>query len=234
MAEASETPTDVGTPPIVPKDQTLTGAPAVFAESGRVEAFSDGVFAIAITLLALDLKLPTGTPGTVMQTLFGQWPAYLAYLASFLYIGIIWVSHHALFTHIRKVDAGLLYCNLILLLPASILPFPTATLAYALQHGNASDQHAAVTLYGLTAMFMGVTWLLIFTYLSRHPQLLQPDVPAGFFPAERRRAVLGIVSPVVATVIGFVVPGASLIVFLLLVVFYALTTEGLVIRRSRN
>jgi len=78
------------------------------AESGRVEAFSDGVLAIAITLLVLDLKVPEGEPGAVTGHLAVLWPAYVAYLASFLYIGVVWVNHHALFRRIRLVDGGVL------------------------------------------------------------------------------------------------------------------------------
>ena len=233
MADHRETRADVRKPFASNGEEASDAATTILAESGRVEAFSDGVFAIAITLLALDLKAANGGPGTVMHTLLDQWPAYLAYLASFLYIGVIWVNHHALFTRISKVDGGLLYRNLLLLLPASILPFPTATLANALQHGNYEDQRAAVTLYGLTSIFMAITWLLIFSYLDRHPHLLQPNVPAGFFKEERRRAMLGIISPIVGNAIGFVIPGAALIIYLLLVIFYALTTEGLISRKPR-
>ena len=197
------------------------------SESGRVEAFSDGVLAIALTLLALDLKVPDSTHGSVVSQLLAQWPSYVAYLASFAYVGVIWVNHHALFTRIDKVDSGVLWRNLALLLPVSILPFPTATLAYVMQHGTLSDQYAALGLYGLVAAAMGGTWLLMFMYLDRRRDLLLGNVPTGFFREERRRAALGIVGPVVAVAIGVAVPGAALIVFLLLPIFYALTTEGL-------
>ncbi len=210
------------------------GAPGLLSGSGRVEAFSDGVLAIALTLLALDLKVPAGTPGTVVGQLLAQWPSYVAYLASFVYVGVIWVSHHALFARISKVDSGLLWRNLVLLLPASILPFPTATLAYVMQHGTLGDQRAALALYGLVAAAMGATWLLMFSYLDRRRGLLRGDVPAGFFREERRRAVLGILSPVVAVAIGLALPGAALVVFLLLPIFYAVTTEGWTPRRHHR
>ena len=71
-----------------------------------------------------------------------QWPTYLAYLASFIYIGVVWVNHHALFTRITSVDTGLLWCNLALLLAASVLPFPTAELAFAMEHGTHGDKSA--------------------------------------------------------------------------------------------
>ena len=99
-------------------------------ESTRVEAFSDGVFAIAITLLVLDLKAPM-SHGKFLHDLLSQWPAYVAYLASFAYVGVIWVNHHQLFTRIARVNAGLLWRNLALLLTTSVLPFPTAVIGSA-------------------------------------------------------------------------------------------------------
>jgi uncharacterized membrane protein len=101
-----------------------TPPPRILAESNRVEAFSDGVLAIAITLLVLDLRT-AGHPGHVGGDLLAQWPTYLAYVASFIYIGVVWVNHHALFNRIASVDTGLLWCNLALLLAASVLPFPS-------------------------------------------------------------------------------------------------------------
>src|SRR5258708_3131984 len=96
-------------------------------ESARVEAFSDNVMAVAITLLVLDLSFRS-SPGHVLADLLRQWPAYLAYLASFGLVGVIWVNHHQMFTRIAAVDTGLLWPNLALLLTLSRLPFPTPVL----------------------------------------------------------------------------------------------------------
>lgn len=194
--------------------------------ANRVEAFSDGVLAIAITLLALDLKAPEGDPGSVAHSLLTQWPAYVAYLASFIYVGVIWINHHTLFTRIRRVDNGVLWRNLVMLLPVSVLPFPTATLAFVLQHGTRNDQYVAIVLYGGVAAAMGATWLLMFTHLDRHPGLLNDNVPKGFFREERRRATLGILGLVVAIAVGGFLPVGALVVFLFLPLFYAVTTEG--------
>ena len=216
-------------PDAYPHDPVPVGSgsgPGLFSESARVEIFSDGVIAIAITLLVLDLKVPEGEPGSVAHRLLEQWPAYLAYLASFIYLGVVWVNHHALFTRIGKVDNGVLWRNLAMLLALSVLPFPTATLAYAMQHGTYGDQLTALALYGLIVSAMGLTWLLMFFYLDQRRELLSEGVAPGFFREERRRAALGILSPVVAVAIGVVAPVVALFVFLLIPIFYGLTTEG--------
>src|SRR5207249_2800824 len=111
--------------------------------TARLEAFSDGVLAIVITLLVLDLRAPT-TRGSMLHELVHQWPIYISYLASFAYVGVIWVSHHQLFTRIDSVDTGLLWRNLALLLPTSVLPFPTAVLGKAFQSGSHADQRMGV------------------------------------------------------------------------------------------
>jgi uncharacterized membrane protein len=202
------------------------GRPRLLAETSRVEAFSDGVLAIAITLLVLDLH--TGDRvGRVGHDLLAQWPTYLAYVASFMYIGVVWVNHHSLFTRIAAVDAGLLWCNLALLLAASVLPFPTAELAFAMGHGNHHDQVNALILYAVISSAMALTWLVMFTYLQLHPRLLNPNVTAGFFRAERLRAIAGIVAPCIPVLIGLWSPVTALVVMVVTPVFYALTAEGL-------
>ncbi len=99
-------------------------------ETGRVEAFSDGVFAIAITLLILEIRVPpSATDAALGQELLHIWPSFLAFLASFMAIGVMWLNHHRLFTLIQKCDDGLIALNLLLLLGITWIPFPTALLA---------------------------------------------------------------------------------------------------------
>src|SRR5262249_17947143 len=129
------------------------------SETSRIEAFSDGVFAIAITLLILEIKIPPVTQAPLSTQLLQQWPSYFAFLVSFLFIGIMWINHHRLFTHIRRADSGLLFLNLLLLLGVSALPFPTAVLAV---HFSGSGAHAAAALFNGTciaiAVFFNVLW----------------------------------------------------------------------------
>lgn len=128
-------------------------------ETTRVEAFSDGMFAIAITLLILEIKVPTSPPGSLSQALLHQWPSYLAFLLSFFYIGVMWMNHHRMFTHIRKSNDTLLIFNLLLLLGVTAVPFPTAVLAANL---GTRDQRTAALFYNgvfvVIALFFNVLW----------------------------------------------------------------------------
>src|SRR5436189_2897721 len=118
-------------------------------ESGRAEAFSDGVFAIAITLLILAVGVDQATAkGDLRHQLLHLWPAYIAYTVSFVTIGIMWVNHHAVFRHFARVDRPLLLLNILLLMCISFTPFPTRIVA---DHAtNVADRQAAAVLYGLT------------------------------------------------------------------------------------
>jgi uncharacterized membrane protein len=127
-------------------------------DRGRLEAFSDGVFAVAITLLALNLavKGPGDHNGTLLYQLGNQWPGYVGYLISFFTIGIIWVNHHALVSNVAYVSRTLLFLNLVLLLFVVLIPVATATVGDYLSKGG-SDAKLAVALYGivLTGMSAG-------------------------------------------------------------------------------
>jgi uncharacterized membrane protein len=122
----------------------------------RLEAFSDGVFAVAITLLALNLAVKGLGYGTLAHQLAEQWSAYVAYLISFFTIGIIWVNHHALMSNVVQVTRTLLFLNLVLLLFVVLVPVATGTVGDYLGHGNGSDAKLAVAVYGLVLVGMSV------------------------------------------------------------------------------
>jgi uncharacterized membrane protein len=206
---------------------------SLLAESGRVEAFSDGVLAIVITLLVLDLRAPE-KPGVMLDELLQQWPVYTAYLASFAYVGVIWVNHHQLFTRIAAVDSGLLWRNLALLLTTSVLPFPTAVLGSAFQHGHHRDQVVGLIFYALISAAMAASWLLLFHYLAGNQRLLTEHTPASFFAQERRRAALGVGSYLCAALFALWAPVAGLTIACLLPVFYGVTSEGWSPYRNRR
>lgn len=145
-------------------------------ETARIEAFSDGVFAIAITLLILEIKVPGAGNGDLLQRLIRQWPSYVAFVISFAFIGIMWINHHRLFTHIKRSDNGLLFLNLLLLLGVTAVPFPTAVLA---QHFGQSDQRPAAILYHGTYFAIAIFFNVLWSYASHHLLGKEADVSAA-------------------------------------------------------
>ena len=134
-------------------------------ETGRVEAFSDGVFAIAITLLILSVGIEKAPHGNLGSYLVDLWPAYVAYAVSFLTIGIMWVNHHLLFDNFARVDRPMLLLNILLLMLIAFVPFPTAVLAQFIQTDGA---RAAAVLYGATliAFLSATTSLILFAAIA--------------------------------------------------------------------
>ena len=130
--------------------------------TSRTESFSDGVFAIAATLLVLDLKVPQVEPGGLPNALLERWPAYATYVVSFLTIGIIWVNHHAVMDRIRTVNRPLLFMNLVFLMAVATIPFPTALLGDYLQAGH--DERLAAAVYGATMAIIAVSFGAIWAY----------------------------------------------------------------------
>ena len=136
-------------------------------ETARIEAFSDGVFAIAITLLILEIQVPPQTPhGGLRSALAALWPSYLAFLASFMTIGIMWLNHNRLFTLINKKDDGLIAFNLLLLLGITWLPFPTALLAEHLE-GPHADQQTAALVYAGSFLVIAIMFNAMWRYACR-------------------------------------------------------------------
>jgi uncharacterized membrane protein len=198
------------------------------AETTRVEAFSDGVFAIIITLLVLEIHRPEVAAGGLGQALIQGWPFYLAYLMAFLYVGVMWLNHHALFQRIRRVDPTLIWINLGILGTSTLMPFPTGLLAIAFHSGNLNDERAAVVLYALIAGLMSAAWLPMFPYLHKNRQLVHERVPELEFRAQFSRPMVGIVANIAAAMLGwFVNPWLALIIFGGMVAYHALTSQGL-------
>jgi uncharacterized membrane protein len=198
--------------------------PRRLSESNRVEAFSDGVFSIAITLLVLELAIPASR-GQFAADLVGEWVSYVAYLAAFGTIGVLWMGHHTAFSRIRAVDAGLLWRNLVLLLTVSVVPFPTAVIASAFRNGTEADQAAAVVSYAVVGIASGVAWLLLFSYLTSHRHLVDPATAPSFF--RLAEAVVSIVGYATSALSGwFVSPGLALVSFLIFPVLYVIRVRS--------
>jgi uncharacterized membrane protein len=188
----------------------------------RIEAFSDAVIAVAITLLALDLRVPDpASPGSLAHHLGQQWPNYAAYVVSFLTIGIIWINHHAMLQRLVSVDHAILVLNLLLLLTIGVLPFSTALMAEYLnaEHG----QNLAAVVYGGSFLLMSVA----FFAMQRHLLLTKQDRLQDRLTPELRQAVLrrnaiGLLPYTVATVGGILSPFLTLAVCAGVALFYAL------------
>jgi uncharacterized membrane protein len=203
---------------------------ARLTETTRASALSDGVFAITITLLVLEIHRPEDyEPGGLLHALLEQWPSYLAYAVSFLYIGVLWLNHHSLFSKLRRMNLGFRWINLGVLFTTAVLPFPTAVLASALAPGNSSyDQRVAVTVYALAAAAMSASWLPVFPYLRNHPELLEPTATAEWFRTQRPRPVIGVALYALATPVAwFLGPAVGLSFFVIMIIFHAVTSEGL-------
>jgi uncharacterized membrane protein len=149
----------------------------------RVEAFSDGVFAIAITLLVLTVAQPR-TYRNLSHELGTQWPSLAAYIVSFAVIGIMWINHHSVFMHLEYVDRGVLYINLLLLMTIAFLPYPTGVLGQALAKGQGTRTAAVV--YGIVMAVNAYAWGGLWLYASWHRRLLRGDFPEN----ERATATL--------------------------------------------
>jgi uncharacterized membrane protein len=187
--------------------------------SSRLEAFSDGVFAIAATLLVLELRVPADSPDLI-ESLRGLWPAYAAYLVSFLTIGIIWVNHHTLLEHCRRVDRRFLYLNLLLLVAVGIVPFPTSLVdRYILSERWAT---AALAVYGLGAVLISLAFSGVFFYATHDGRLIGDAATARRVRREGRFFPVGLVAYSLGIALAFVSPIASLVVYGLTAMFYAL------------
>jgi len=186
--------------------------------SGRLEAFSDGVFAVAITLLALDLAVPGPGHGSLAHQLADHWPSFVAYVVSFFVIGITWVNHHALVDSFRKVDRSLMFLNLVLLMFVVAIPFATSTMATYLRNGG-NDAHVAAALYGSVNAGMGLSFGAIFVWSVRGDRRVVP-LPAGEVRTAVVRFGLGSIAYLLAIGVAFVSAPASLLVIALVAVYY--------------
>jgi uncharacterized membrane protein len=195
--------------------------------TGRLEAFSDGVFAVAITLLVLDIRPPADIESSsgLWHALGHLWPHYAAYAVSFLVIGIVWVNHHAVLALIARVDRQLAFLNLLLLMTIALIPFATSLLADYLAHGG-GPSHAAAATYSVVISLMGAAFGALWIYASRDGRLLVDGFPREELPRITRRFVLG--TPVYLAAIGvaFLSAVACLVLHALLAVYYALSERG--------
>jgi uncharacterized membrane protein len=184
----------------------------------RLEAFSDGVVAIAATLLVIELAVPAAGED-VRAAVRHELPAMAAFAVSFLTILIFWINHHALFAGVRRVDRGVLLLNGLVLLGISFVSFPTAVLGRALQGGPYAG--AAAVFYAAVLALASGSFTLLWFYLHRHPELLEPEV-RGRSGAAVRRSLAGPVLYLLALVVALVSAVAALAVVAAVALYFAM------------
>ena len=197
--------------------------------TGRLEAFSDGVFAIATTLLILEISVPQGH-GRLGDELLHIWPSYFAYVTSFLSIGVMWINHHAIFARLARTDHTLLFLNTLLLLVVAFIPFPTKLIAEHLRDGGDAERTAALC-YGVTGVVLAVVFRALWEYAAGSRRLIRADVPQEALDDITRTFRPGIPLYAAATLIAFASPLASVSLFLALAAFYGLPPT--LLRRQR-
>lgn len=140
-------------------------------EVGRFQAFSDGVFAILITILVLEFRMPAFKHGHLSEALVAQWPIFVSYILAYLYVGTLWLFHHDYFSHLKRVNRNLNMLNLLLLFSITLIDYSLYVMSTALQSGKNADLQVAIVLFGFVAMFVSFTFLLMYQYVGRHKEL---------------------------------------------------------------
>jgi uncharacterized membrane protein len=206
---------------IVLQDADMPRPGSTTLTTARLEMISDGVIAIAATLLVLEIgKVHLKPDEDLLDAIGDLWPSYLAYVVSFSVIGLIWVAHHAMFERISTVDRPLLFLNLALLLGIGFIPWPTSVLADFITDDNINAS-VATALYSTVMTLIGIVFVGMWAHLARHPEHTIDSVTERQL---RRSLRLACVSPIVygATIgLAFVSPYACLVVYALLAVYFA-------------
>src|SRR5262245_3600990 len=185
--------------------------------TARLEAFSDGVFAIAITLLVLEISVPVGSEEDLLRAVLDQWPSYLAYFVSFASVGAIWLAHTAVTEYLDHADRWLMRLNLLLLLFVSFLPFPTKLLAESVNEEDAG--RVATTIYGLTLLVTALVLSAVWRYaLSAH--LVRPDTTDEDVKLLTKKLSPGLGGYAVMIVLGIFQPVVAVVGYLAIAVFY--------------
>ncbi|MGI8552045.1 MAG: TMEM175 family protein [Dehalococcoidia bacterium] len=194
--------------------------------AGRLEAFSDGVFAVAITLLVLDLKVPRAAElpegKGLLSALLKQWPAYLAYIISFAFILIMWVNHHEIFRRVKRSDHYLLLLNGLLLMGVCLVPFSTSLLAEYIQK---HDQHTAAAIYSGAYVLIAIFFNLLWRYAAHEDRLLDRDEDPRFVRQLSRQYSFGPLLYLVSFILAFINVPACLALNFGLAVLFALPTS---------
>lgn len=191
--------------------------------TGRLEAFSDGVFAIVITLLVLEIHVPQVTPEAadveLLPRLLAMWPKFLSFALSFVIVGIYWVAHHYMFHLIRRTDRPFLWLNLLFLLCVAFVPFPTALM------GEYVGTPIAVVPYGLTLIAAGLSLQLLWWYATHRRRLVAADMDPALVRMVTRRTLLGPALYLLAILVSILSVQLTLLIYVIVPILYILPTR---------
>jgi uncharacterized membrane protein len=193
--------------------------------STRLEAFSDGVFAIAITLLILEIAVPVGAENDLLGALLRLWPAYLAYFVSFLTVGMVWVEHTAITDYLDRADSVLLRLNLLLLLVVAFLPFPTKLMAEYV--GESEPERVAVVFYGLTLLAISVAEVLLWRYALEQRHLIRADADEEELAALTVKLAPSLGFYAVAIAISLALPSVGVFLYLAIAIYLVIPARTL-------
>ncbi len=192
--------------------------------TGRTEAFSDGVFAIAITLLILEVNVPETAFDNLWRGIADQWPSYLAYATSFITIGGIWLAHHGIFRRLQYANRQLMLINLLLLMAVSFLPFPTKLMAEAIDSSDA--ERAAVIFYGASLLVISSLLSALLGSVARDRHLLRPEVSAKEFNAIALATAPSVGFYIGVIVLAILAPKIAVFGYLLIAIVALLRARG--------
>jgi uncharacterized membrane protein len=190
--------------------------------TSRLETFADGVFAIAATLLILNVDAQVADVPNLGSRLLHIWPSYLAYAVSFVTIGIMWVNHHTVMAQIERADRRFLLATVGLLMCIAFVPFPTRLVA---EHIRGEDAQAAALAYGFTMVATAIMFSVTWFYASRGKRLLRPDADPAVVNGISRSYLPGPWIYLAATLIAFASPTASVLLFMATALFYVLESS---------
>lgn len=210
------------------KPERLGWAPM---SKARLESFSDGIFAFAITLLVLTIAQPSDYKHLTHE-LTSRWPSLVAYVVSFVVIGIMWLNHHSLFRHFEHVDRGLIYINMLLLMTITFLPYPTGVLGQALARGEGTRTAAVV--YAVTMALNSWAWGALWLYASRRRRLLHELFPEGERAIATVMFTVGVAMYTLAVGVAFVNAYAFLVTQAVFALYYAIDPISRRPGRSRS
>ncbi len=193
-------------------------------ETGRMETFSDGVFAIAITLLVLEISVPESAFENLWSGIAHQWPSYLAYVTSFLTIGGIWGAHHGIFRRLQYANKRLMVINLLLLMAVAFLPFPTKLMAEAIHNEGAA--RAAVIFYGATLLVISLLLGALWGSAVLDRSVLRPEVGEDEIKAIARATTphIGFYAAMIA--LAFFAPRVAIYGYLVIAIVALLRARG--------